>query len=113
MTFFNRVCKEESFIASIAATNIGTESQSPPLYSKVLPALRDIYRLKEEDIEHFWLHAVADTRTWWKRLDILDQYAITPELQDMAVNYARESARMRWFFFDGIYIHYEMGYSLR
>jgi hypothetical protein len=30
----------------------------------------------------------------------------------LAVNYARESARMRWFFFDGIYIHYEMGYKL-
>jgi pyrroloquinoline-quinone synthase len=113
VTFFNRVCKEESFIASVAATNVGTESQSPPLYSKVLPALRDIYRLKEEDIEHFWLHAVADTEHGGKGFDLLDRYATTPELQDMAVDYARESARMRWFFFDGIYIHYEMGYSLR
>ena len=113
VTFFNRVCKEESFIASVAATNVGTESQSPPLYSKVLPALREIYRLKEEDIEHFWLHAVADTEHGGKGFDILDQYCTTPELQDMAVHYARESARMRWFFFDGIYIHYEMGYSLR
>ena len=76
VTFFNRVCKEESFIASVAATNVGTESQSPPLYSKVLPALREIYRLKEEDIEHFWLHAVADTEHGGKGFDILDQYAI-------------------------------------
>src|SRR6266487_3959591 len=75
--------------------------------------ISNIYRLKEEDIEHFWLHAVADTEHGGKGFDILDQYATTPELQDMAVNYARESARMRWFFFDGIYIHYEMGYNLR
>ena len=97
----------------MAATNVGTESQSPPLYSKMLPALREIYKFKEEDIEHFWLHAVADTEHGGKGFDIIEQYATTPELQDLAVNFARESARMRWLFFDGIYIHYEMGYSLR
>ena len=60
-TWFNRVCRDESFICSVAATNIGTESQSPMLYSKVLPALRDVYRFDEADIEHFWLHADVDT----------------------------------------------------
>ena len=60
VAWFNRACKEESFIASIAATNIGTESQSPMLYSKLLPALREIYRFDEKDIEHFSLHSVAD-----------------------------------------------------
>ncbi len=35
-----RVCKEEGWIAGVAATNIGTESQSPLLYSTLLPALR-------------------------------------------------------------------------
>jgi len=34
-------------------------------------------------------------------------------LQDVAVHFARESARMRWFYFDGIYLHYELDYSLR
>jgi len=31
----------------------------------------------------------------------------------MAIHFARESAKMRWFYFDGIYLHYEMGYALR
>ena len=30
----------------------------------------------------------------------------------MAIHYARECARMRWFYFDGIYLHYELGYGL-
>ena len=60
-TWFNRVCKDESFIASVAATNVGTESQSPMLYSKMLPALREVYHFDEADIEHFWLHAEVDT----------------------------------------------------
>lgn len=113
VAWFNRVCKEDSFIASVAATNIGTESQSPLLYGKVLPALRQTYRFKDEDIEHFWLHEEADTEHGGRGFGILDRYCTTPELQEMAVHYARESAKMRWFFFDGIYLHYEMGYKLR
>ena len=113
VAWFNRVCKEESFIASVAATNIGTESQSPLLYGKVLPALRKTYRFKDEDIEHFWLHEEADTEHGGRGFGILDRYCTTPELQEMAVHYARESAKMRWFFFDGIYLHYEVGYKLR
>ena len=112
VAWFNRVCKEESFIASVAATNIGTESQSPLLYGKVLPALRQTYRFKDEDIEHFWLHEEADTEHGGRGFGILDRYCTTPELQEMAVHYARESAKMRWFFFDGIYLHYEVGYKL-
>ena len=34
-------------------------------------------------------------------------------MQDMAIKYARESAHMRWFSFDGIYLHYEQGYDLK
>jgi pyrroloquinoline-quinone synthase len=82
------------------------------LYSKLLPASREIYRFDEKDIEHFWLHSVADVEHGGKGFDILDRYATTPELQQLAIRYARESARMRWLFFDGIYIHYEMGYKL-
>ena len=36
----------------------------------------------------------------------------TPELKDLALHWAYEGARMRWFYFDGIFLHYEMGYSL-
>ena len=111
--WLTRVAKEEPFIASVAALNIGTESQSPLLYGRVLPALRNSYHFKEDEIEHFWLHVDADTEHGGRAFDILEKYATTPELQEMAVHYARESAKMRWFYFDGIFLHYEMGYKLR
>ena len=57
-------------------------------------------------------HIHADEIHGSKGFAIVEKYCTTPELQDLAVHYARESARMRWFFFDGIYIHYEMGYKL-
>ena len=107
-----RVCKEEGWIAGVAATNIGTESQSPLLYSTVLPALREKYGFDEHTIEHFWLHCEADVEHGGRAFDALERYCTTRELQERAVHFARESARMRWFYFDGIYLHYELGYSL-
>jgi pyrroloquinoline-quinone synthase len=105
-----QVAKEESWIAAVAAMHVGTESQSPALYSRLLPALRNHYKFPEESIEHFWLHVDADSEHGGAAFDVLEKYCTTPELQELAVHYARETARMRWFYFDGIYLHYEMNY---
>ncbi len=113
VAWLNRVTKEESFVAHLAAIRVGTESQSPMLYSKVLPALREIYKYPEAAIEHFWLHAEVDIEHGGRGFDLLERHCTTPELQEMAVHYARESARKRWFYFDGIYLHYELDYPLR
>jgi pyrroloquinoline-quinone synthase len=113
VAFLIRVAREESWLASVAATTIGTESQSPLLYSTVLPALREKYGFDEHTIEHFWLHSEADVEHGGRGFALLERYCTTPELREMAVHWARESARMRWFYFDGIYLHYELGYKLR
>jgi len=113
VAFQVRVARDEHWVAALAATNIGTESQSPLLYSTVLPALRDIYKFPEDVIEHFWLHAEVDIEHGGRIFELLEKHCTTQELRDMAVHYARESARMRWFYFDGIYLHYELGYKLQ
>ncbi|MGH7771124.1 MAG: TenA family transcriptional regulator [Candidatus Binatia bacterium] len=107
-----QVAREQPWIKGVAAIRIGTESQSPLLYGRMLPALRNIYRFQEEEIEHFWLHVEADTEHGGRAFEVLERHCTTPELQEMAIHYARESAKMRWFYFDGIYLHYEMGYKL-
>jgi pyrroloquinoline quinone (PQQ) biosynthesis protein C len=104
---------QTSWIAGVAATNIGTESQSPLLYSTVLPALREKYQFPEEAIEHFWLHTDADEGHGSRLSEMLERHCTTEELRQMAIHYARESARWRWFYFDGIYLYYELGYPLR
>jgi len=109
--FLRGAAREPSWIAGMAAV-LGTESQSPMLYSRVLPALRNIYKFKEDEIEHFWLHIEADEGHGGKSFDLLEKYCTTPEKRELAVHWAYESARMRWFYFDGIYQHYELGYAL-
>ena len=68
--------------------------------------------LKEPEIEHFWLHVEADEEHGGKIFDLLEKHCTTNELKELAVHWAYEGARMRWFYFDGIFMHYENGYAL-
>lgn len=110
--FQKEAADQESWIAGVAGINIGTESQSPLLYRKMLPALRQIYKYPEDEIEHFWLHETADEDHGGRAFEALERHCTTRELKDYAIHWAYEGARMRWLYFDGIYLHYEMNYKL-
>ena len=60
-----------------------------------------------------WLHTDADEDHGGRGFELLERHCTTRELQEQAIHFARESAKMRWFYFDGIYLHYELGYRLR
>ena len=111
--WLKKVAREEDWYCGVAAIRIGTESQSPRLYSRVLPSLRDNYNFDEEAIKHFWLHSEVDIEHSNRGFEVLERHCTTPEMKDAAIYFARESARMRWFYFDGIYLHYEKGYELQ
>lgn len=106
------VAKEQPWHCAVAAIRIGTESQSPMLYSKVLPALREVYKYPEPAIEHFWLHAEVDIEHGDRGFAALERHCTTREMKEEAIHWARESAVMRWFYFDGIFLHYENDYAL-
>jgi pyrroloquinoline-quinone synthase len=110
--FLRDTSRNQSWIASMAAI-LGTESQSPLLYSTVLPALREIYQFDEHSIEHFWLHSEADVEHGNRWFDLLERHCTTEALRQEAIHWARESARFRWLYFDGIYLYFEQGYPLR
>lgn len=112
VAFLKNVAKEQPWYAAVAAIRIGTESQSPMLYSKLLPALRESYKYDESAIEHFWLHAEVDIEHGDRGFEALERHCTTRAMKNEAVHWARESAIMRWFYFDGIYLHYENDYAL-
>jgi len=112
VAWINRVAETQPWYCAVAATKVASESQSPRLYSKLLPALRDIYKFDEPDIEHFWLHSEVDIEHGDQGFRLLEKHCTTDAMKQEAIHWAREGARMRWFHFDGIYLHYEMGYPL-
>jgi hypothetical protein len=44
---------------------------------------------------------------------MLVRHCQTSAEKDLALHYAVEGARMKWFFWDGIHLHYDMKYPLQ
>ena len=107
------ITRNQPWYAGVAGVHISSEAQEPRLFSKILPALRETYKYSEHDLEYWWLHAEADVEHGGRARDILAKLCDTPEKQEMAIHYAREGARLKYMFWDGINIHYEMGYALQ
>ena len=106
-------CRTEHWIAAVAATHVASEAQEPVLINKILPALRNVYKFSEHDLEFWWLHAEADIEHGGHALNMLAKHCTTKALQDMAIHWASEGARNKWMFWDGINLHYEVGYRLQ
>jgi len=104
--------RQRSLIESIAGKQIGMESQPPTLYGDIVPALREKYGCTAEQIAYFPVHVEADTEHGARAYALVEKYARTEELRQRAVLAAREGAEKRWFYIDGIYIHYVLGYQL-
>jgi pyrroloquinoline-quinone synthase len=108
-----RTAREQHWIASVAGLHVASEAQEPQLFNKFLPALRKHWKFSEHDLEFWWLHAEADIEHGGRAFDILAKHCKTREQQDTAIWWAGEGARMKWLFWDGIYLNYEMGYKLQ
>ena len=105
--------RNQNWIASVAAIHIASEAQEPILFNKFLPALREKYKFSEYDLEFWWIHAEADIQHGGRAIDILAKYCKTRHEQETAIYWAGEGARMKWLFWDGIFLHYENGYQLQ
>ena len=105
--------RHEHWIAGVAGTHIASEAQEPKLFSKILPTLRTKFGYSEHDLEFWWLHAEADVEHGGVALEKLIEHCTTRELQEMAIYWAREGARLKYMFWDGINLHYEVGYKLQ
>ena len=106
------VAKEQSWEAAVAAIHVGSEFQSTGLYQDKLSILVEKYGFTEHEIEHFTLHSGVDIEHSSRAFEALQRYCDTREKKERAIHFAGESARFRWFYFDGIYLHYEMNYRL-
>ena len=108
-----RAARDQPWYAAVAGIHIASEAQEPRLFTRVLPALRETYKFSEHDLEFFWLHAEADVEHGGRAFEMLVRHCQTSAEKDLALHYAVEGARMKWFFWDGIHLHYDMKYPLQ
>jgi pyrroloquinoline-quinone synthase len=107
-----RVSREQPWIAAMAAVHVGSEAQEPRVISRVLPALRKSYKFSEHELEFFWVHGEADIEHGGRATDMLLKYCDTAEKRDMALHWVKESCRMKYLFWNGIHLHYNVGFTL-
>jgi pyrroloquinoline quinone (PQQ) biosynthesis protein C len=78
----------------------------------ILPALRDAYGFKEDEIRFFTLHFLADQEHGGRIYDLVGKYATTPELQEAVRQAVREGTQKRWLYYDGVYIKHVLEYPI-
>ena len=103
------LAENEPWQAVLTAMHVGSEFQAVGCYTAILPALREKYKFTEHEIEHFWLHAVADVEHGGTALDVLERHCKSSESKDIVKHYLQEAVNRRWFVHDCAYLHYEKG----
>ena len=106
------ISTRRSWIEAAAGMHIGLESQLPTMVQHILPALRDVYRFKEDEIRFFTLHFEADQEHGGRIYDLVGRYATTPELQEAVRQAVRDGTQKRWLYYDGVYIKHVLGYPI-
>jgi len=84
----------------------------PTMCHKILPALRDKYKMSEQDIRFFALHYEADQEHGGRIYDLVGKYATTAEIQEAVKKAVREGTQKRWLYYDGVYIKYVLDYPI-
>jgi pyrroloquinoline-quinone synthase len=110
--WLTRISTHQPWIESAAGMHIGMESQMPTMCHKILPALRDKYKMSEQDIRFFALHYEADQEHGGRIYDLVGKYATTHETQEAVKQAVREGTQKRWLYYDGVYIKYVLDYPI-
>lgn len=97
------LAKSHDFLGASAALIVGLESQTPGIYTRQLPPLRQKYGFTDEETIFFEVHIVSDVVHGERGYQIVEKYATKPELQQHCLNLVHRATEMRWAYMDGLY----------
>jgi pyrroloquinoline-quinone synthase len=100
------VAMREDPIVAVAGLVVGLESQVPSIYRKQSPALREIYKFSDDEVEFFDLHIVSDEIHGERGYQIVLEHADTVELQQKCLKICEVGAQMRLLYTTSIYHDY-------
>jgi pyrroloquinoline-quinone synthase len=100
------VAMREDPIVAVAALVVGLESQVPSIYKKQSPALRDVYKFTDEEVEFFDLHISSDEIHGERGYQIVLDHADTTDLQQRCIRICEIGAQMRLLYTTALYWDY-------
>ena len=103
---FRNLCLNSPFYAGLAALYV-YESQIPEIAAVKVDGLKQFYGMTNpEDYEFFTVHQTADVWHAEAELQLIEQYANTPEKAAEVLDVALEAAQVLWQFLDGVFENY-------
>lgn len=97
------LAKSHDFVGASAALIVGLESQTPGIYTKQLPPLREKYGFTEDETIFFDVHITSDVVHGERGFQIVEKYAIGAEEQQRCLDLVHKATEMRWMYMDGLY----------
>lgn len=97
------LAKSHDFVGASAALIVGLESQTPGIYTRQLPPLREKYGFTEDETVFFDVHIVSDVVHGERGYQIVEKYATTPGEQERCLDLVHQATEMRWLYMDGLY----------
>jgi pyrroloquinoline-quinone synthase len=97
------LAKSHDFVGASAALIVGLESQTPGIYTRQLPPLREKYGFTEDETVFFDVHIVSDVVHGERGYQIVERHSTTPEKQVEAAEAVREATAMRWQYMTGLH----------
>ncbi|MGH9081864.1 MAG: TenA family transcriptional regulator [Acidimicrobiales bacterium] len=97
------LAKSHDFVGSSAALIVGLESQTPGIYTRQLPPLREKYGFTEDETIFFDVHISSDVVHGERGYQIVEKYADTPDEQERCLDLVHRAAGMRWMYMGGLY----------
>jgi pyrroloquinoline-quinone synthase len=105
------LCDDRTWQEAVGGFHIAMEWQLAGICTRLAPALRDHYGFEPRAIRYFVTHMGADEEHGSLALDAVEKYT-PPELRPKVLAAIEEATMRRWFFFDGIYVKWVLGYNL-
>ncbi|WP_254721910.1 CADD family putative folate metabolism protein [Kovacikia minuta] len=103
---FRNLCIRSPFYAGLAALAM-YESQIPEIAAVKVDGLKQFYGMTNpEDYQFFTVHQAADVWHTEAELNLIEQYADTPEKEVEALEVAKQAVDALWQFLDGVYEAY-------
>jgi pyrroloquinoline-quinone synthase len=103
---FRSLCINSPFYAGLAAL-YAYESQVPAIATTKIDGLKRFYGITNpKDYEFFSVHETADVWHTESELELIEQFADTPEKEQEVLNVVKQAADALWQFLDGVYEHY-------
>jgi pyrroloquinoline quinone (PQQ) biosynthesis protein C len=100
-----KVTRELSFVESMTAIAVGIEIFMPSFFSALAESLCSRYGLKRDDVDYLLVHVAEDQTHSRRALELIEAYADTREIQEMATQALREMLLVKHRFAQSVYNH--------